>query len=77
MEIERIEISLCCEADTYEDEEDREVCCKCKKVCSTKMVCAYCMGTGEVTVDEQVYPGEPHTAPIGTEKCVCQMNFDE
>lgn len=36
-------------------------------------VCEFCGGTGEVTVDEQVYPGEPHYAPIGTRKCICQI----
>ena len=36
-------------------------------------VCEFCGGTGEVTVDEAVYPGEPHMAAIGTKKCVCQI----
>lgn len=40
-------------------------------------VCEDCGGTGEVTVDEQVYPGEPHTAPIGTRKCHCQARDDD
>lgn len=40
-------------------------------------VCEHCGGTGEVTVDEQVYPGEPHTAPIGTRKCICQVSEPE
>ena len=35
-------------------------------------VCEFCLGEGEVVVDEAVYPGEPHTAPIGTRKCICQ-----
>lgn len=38
-----------------------------------KFNCEMCEDTGEVTVDEQVYPGEPHTAPIGTRKCICQL----
>lgn len=36
-------------------------------------VCEFCGGTGEITVDEQVYAGEPHYAPIGTRKCICQI----
>jgi hypothetical protein len=36
-------------------------------------VCPMCLGTGEVTTEEYVYPGEPHTAPIGTRKCLCQL----
>lgn len=45
----------------------------------TEEVCEFCGGTGEVTTMEQVYPGEPHLAPIGTQKCVCQLrdNDDE
>lgn len=37
-------------------------------------ICGHCGGTGEVTVDEQVYPGEPHMAPIGTRTCVCKTS---
>ena len=40
-------------------------------------VCPLCGGTGEVTVMEQVYPGEPHVAPIGTQKCICQLEDEE
>ena len=40
-------------------------------------VCEDCGGTGEVTVDEQVYPGEPHTAPIGTRTCHCQARDND
>jgi hypothetical protein len=36
-------------------------------------VCELCGGTGEVTTSEQVYPGEPHMADIGTRKCICQL----
>jgi len=35
--------------------------------------CEYCQGTGEITVDEQVYQGEPHTAGIGTRRCICTL----
>lgn len=37
-------------------------------------VCEFCLGTGEVETDEQVYPNEPHYARIGIAKCVCQTN---
>ena len=37
-------------------------------------VCEFCGGTGEVTTMEQVYPNEPHYAPIGTAKCICQLD---
>lgn len=39
--------------------------------------CEHCGGTGEVTVDEQVYPGEPHTAPIGTRTCICRVRDED
>lgn len=32
-------------------------------------VCRTCGGLGEVTTMEQVYSGEPHIAPIGTQNC--------
>lgn len=32
-------------------------------------LCQRCGGTGEVSKMEQVYPGEPHMADIGTETC--------
>ena len=38
--------------------------------------CEFCGGTGEVTVDEYVYPGEPHTAPIGSKHCICTLGDD-
>lgn len=40
-------------------------------------VCEFCDGTGEVTTMESVYPGTPDShiqAPIGTEKCICQLD---
>lgn len=41
--------------------------------------CEICQDTGEVTVDEYVYPGEPHTAPIGSRPCICRLpgEYDE
>lgn len=40
-------------------------------------VCAECLGTGEVTTMEAVYPNEPHQAPIGTKPCICQLKVEE
>ena len=40
-------------------------------------ICESCQGTGEVQKMEPVYPGEPHMAAIGTEKCICQLSSDE
>ena len=40
-------------------------------------VCEFCQGTGEVSRSEPVYPGEPHMADTGTEKCVCQLTDTE
>lgn len=42
--------------------------------------CDECGGQGEVSTQEQVYPGEPHTADIGTRKCHCRISepdYDE
>lgn len=39
--------------------------------------CEYCGGTGEITTWEQVWPGEPHTAPIGTQTCICQLKDED
>lgn len=47
---------------------------KCPKCLSDiEEVCEMCLGEGEVTTMERVYAGEPHVAPIGTRKCICQM----
>ncbi len=35
--------------------------------------CELCGGEGEITTMEQVWPGEPHYAPIGTQRCLCQI----
>ena len=37
-------------------------------------VCKFCGGSGEVGVMEQVWAGEPHTAMIGSQPCVCQID---
>lgn len=39
--------------------------------------CEHCGGTGEVTTMEQVYPNEPHYAPIGTRDCICTLPTEE
>lgn len=36
--------------------------------------CDECGGVGEVTTQEPVYAGEPHTANIGTRKCHCKIS---
>lgn len=57
------------------EEDGQRVWCECGMLPSECMCekynCDICHDTGEVTVDEQVYPGEPHTAPIGTAPCEC------
>lgn len=78
--METILISKCCgaevrkliEADTYA--ECGYLCQKCmKSTDNVEEVCAECLGTGEVVVDEAVYAdaGSP-TAPIGHRKCFCR-----
>jgi len=39
--------------------------------------CFICKDTGEITIMESVYPGEPHMAPIGTQPCICQIDDDD
>jgi hypothetical protein len=83
MKTPQIEVSKCCRANPIEDFKDNPrdhhdpepvyTCSKCKQECEVEEVCEECLGTGEVTVDEQVYLGEPHAAPIGTEKCRCRL----
>lgn len=50
--------------------------CKIKNLIinNEEEVCEFCGGTGEINTMEQVYPNEPHYAPIGTEKCICQLD---
>lgn len=84
MKHDTIEVSACCKAGLVEDFKDNPkdhhdpieiyTCEKCKKECEVEEVCELCHGTGEVTVDEQVYANEPHMAPIGTQKCICQLS---
>ena len=41
--------------------------------------CAECGGTGEVSVEEEVYHHEPHRGLVGVRKCVCTFsnNIDD
>jgi len=40
-------------------------------------VCETCGGEGEITTMEQVYPGEPHMAPVGSRPCPDCQRKDE
>jgi len=81
-----IEVSKCCLADLVEDFKDNPrdhhdpieiyTCAKCKKECEVEEVCEFCLGEGETTTMETVYAGEPHQAPIGTQKCICRIDDD-
>lgn len=77
MDYETTEVSKCCSAHFVEHQDDNgkdfQVCVACKRTCEIAEVCVHCLGTGEMTVDEAVYAGEPHMAPIGTQKCICQL----
>lgn len=87
MEHETKEVSVCCKATPIEDYKNNPrdhhdpieiyTCEKCKLECEIEEVCALCDGSGEVTTSEQVYAGEPHMADIGSEKCICQLRFDD
>lgn len=75
-----VSISKCCRVEVPEANDEAGViwlCPQCKNECEVEEVCADCLGTGEVTTMEQVYAGEPHTAPIGTQKCICQLKNDD
>lgn len=76
--METVNISTCCKAEAYEDDEhytdeNKYKCSKCKRRCEIAKVCAYCLGTGEVGAMEKVYPGEAPEANIGTRKCHCKL----
>lgn len=76
MQTPQVEVSKCCHAEIEEHlvgDETATKCTSCEKICDTEEVCEYCLGTGETTEMERVYPGEPHMAPIGTRKCMCQL----
>lgn len=77
--METKEVSNCCKAELVEDFKTNPrdhhdpieiyTCAKCKKECEVEEVCERCGGTGEVSVMEPVYAGEPHMADIGTAPC--------
>lgn len=76
METEKTNISKCCNVQVeyiYDDKSDGYICSKCHKTCEVEEVCALCLGTGEVSTMEPVYPGEPHMADIGTRTCLCRL----
>lgn len=80
-------LSVCCKATPIEDFKDNPrdhhdsipiyTCEKCKQECEVDDFCEHCHGTGEVTTMERVYANEPHMAPIGTEKCICQLKDED
>lgn len=75
MQNETTKVSACCKAEVREvtaGDESATQCTSCERACDVAEVCVHCLGTGEVTTMERVYPGEPHMAPIGTEPCICQ-----
>ncbi len=43
-----------------------------------EVVCPMCLNTGEISFQEQVYPGEPHYT-TATRKCLCDLpeEYDE
>ena len=75
--MEKTFISKCCKAEVkYIENFNVYECSKCHNWHTkggVEEVCAHCLGTGEVSSMEQVYPNEPHRADIGTQKCVCQI----
>ncbi len=84
---ETIIISKCCRREAIEDFKDNPIdkdnpipiyiCPKCKQECEVETVCAYCLGTGEINTMEEVYPGEPYMASIGTQTCYCQRRSND
>lgn len=77
-----IKLSRCCEAGIHEMDESDQTggeygCDKCKRRCEFDEVCEFCHGEGTVDAMEQVYPGEPHTAAIGTQTCICRIHEDD
>lgn len=72
-----MEERLCKCGDPEDAHVDGEGMCSQCKCMFFDPVCEFCGGTGEVVVDEAVYPGEPHMAPIGTRPCICQIKEDD
>ena len=63
----------------HDDPIEIYTCSKCRQECQVEdePVCDNCLGTGEVSTEERVYPDEPHMADIGTIKCYCQLDEDD
>lgn len=60
------------------ESQKKSICCNADMIGGVQCVtcgadgreeCETCGGTGEVGTMEQVYPGEPHMANVGTENC--------
>ncbi len=77
-------ISQCCNKEVSEDYKqspydknediDIYVCSKCKRECLVNEVCAYCLGTGEESLDED--DGEGHLMKgVGSKKCIHCKNI--
>jgi hypothetical protein len=67
--METITRSVCCRADVHDDEQGNW-CAKCHQMCAIETVCAYCLGTGERTVE--IRNSDGILEPTGTEKCICK-----
>lgn len=70
--METVFISKCCKVEVLDDGlggKEAIFCPKCEEPCEREEVCAECLGSGEVTTMERVYPNEPHMAPVGSEPC--------
>lgn len=39
--------------------------------------CTMCNGTGEVTINAQIYNNEPHRASIDSQDCLCTSEVEE
>lgn len=74
-----IKLSACCDLEVFEKSEDGlYICPKCEKECNFDVVCAECLGTGELGFMEQVYNNEPHMADTGSRKCpFCDGKIEE
>lgn len=88
MNYETTRISKCCKAlaveyETWGDKVNTKtisgtyfMCERCKRACDTDEVCADCLGTREVAVDED--DGEGHTTGgVGTMRCLTCKAVDE
>lgn len=70
-------VSKCCRVEATEGEEHgvEWFCGKCRKPCEVEEVCAWCLGEGEYSTDED--DGEGHTMRgVGTAKCPCTRPTD-